>query len=138
MKSITLAEDGILQPWTYKTVYANPPFKKDQVWVDKLLSEAQSKNFEVALMLLPLRPKKPWFTKLLTQSLVCGIASEGVQFLHPDSGDNAGASAPFDVCMFCVVGGQVTASDTLQHIQTSFATAFSTWTLVQALQSSKQ
>jgi len=69
----TKDDDGLVQPWTCKTMWLNPPYGRvgtdrqkgqTELWVQRLISEYESGNVEEAILLVNAYLYKQWFAPL--------------------------------------------------------------------------
>lgn len=62
---ITLADDGLVQPWVGR-IWCNPPYSDIEPWIDKAWTEWEDGRPEVIAMLLPAnRTEQGWWQDLI-------------------------------------------------------------------------
>lgn len=60
----TIADDGLIQDWVAQTVFMNPPFSKNSIWIDKLIKEYRLGNIKEAIALVKADTSTRWFQPL--------------------------------------------------------------------------
>jgi hypothetical protein len=86
-------DDGLRQPWTAGTVFANPPFSAASKWIDKAREEFLAGNMRSGILLLPSRTHTGAFQMIAPISDVFFPKKE-VRFLNAETGALMGP-APF-------------------------------------------
>ena len=98
---LTAEENGLRQPWgenldpTIRTVYVNPPYKRQQEWVEKVIEETEKSERRLSIWLLgPSFTDQPWYGLALSWATSEWHVRGRVRFLRPGGGQTSSPRFP--------------------------------------------
>ena len=82
-RSIMLSEggDGLVDEWSGRLVFMNPPFSALLVWLKRAFDQWQSGNVETVVCLVPVRSDSAWFHDTLCRVADIYLLQGRVRFL---------------------------------------------------------
>jgi len=75
--------DGLVDDWSGKTVFLNPPFSELLKWLRRAYLQWQAGNVETVICLVPVRTDSPWFHDTLSPHADIYLLRGRVRFVDP-------------------------------------------------------